>query len=305
MRLILKARPGVPQGTISTWVDGTRVKKVGKKWVVIGRVGVKDKPTSKMSEITKTHFDEAFKLFMEATGKMSWAGIGIVEHLEDEYKIYDFEGLKSHIKKNPGAEASKIYRSTKKYIDSLTIPTGLKHVAQNRLASTLIKLRDAYAQPKVKLMVKQESGKVPYKYKKTEPVFSATAIRFGRSKLGTWTDMKKVPTNAQVRAMIKNKSGKLISGKIDSKKKWDVYQKLDDVVVPFKSNEKGITVKMRQFKSGAKRTRQVATVELIIPYAYARQFLTNQIKGARTRNNLIGQMERSAGYKKTLGKKVA
>ena len=304
MRLFLKGRKAT-EGTISTWIDGTRVKKVGKKWVVIGREGVKKESASKMKEIAKQHFDEALKMFTEATGKMSWAGIGIVEHLEDKYKIYDFEGLKSHIKKNPGGEASKIYRSTKAYIDTLSISTGLKKIAQGRFAQVLIKLRDAYAQPKLKLMVKQESGKVPYKYKEAEPVFSATAIRYARSKLGTWTDMKKVPTSAQVRAMIKNKSGKLVSGKIDPKKKWDVYQKLDDVVVPFKSSEKGVTVRMRQFRSGAERTRQVATVELTIPYAYARQFLTSQIKSVRTRNNLIGQMERSAGYKKTIGKKVA
>ena len=49
------------------------------------------------------------------------------------------------------------------------------------------------------------------------------------------------------------------------------------------------------------RKSTTALVELTVPYAYARQFVKNQIKSTRTSNDVVKQMERSAGYKAALG----
>ena len=298
IKLFVKARatnPGVamPVGTVTTWADGTVHKKISQhKWsaVSVGSAPARTKATVK-----------AENYYNDAVG-MSWAGLGIVEHLEDKFKITDFAGLKRLISGGPKDQASKIFRSTKDHVDSLSIPTGNKAAAIDRLGRSLLALRDIHAGPKKKLTIRvraKRSGKVRWSYKKAPQVsFSASKIKTAQKRLGGWSDMSKMPTMKQLRTMEKNGTAKIVWGKPVGKRKWGVYQEAKDTVIPFKENAKGIKVKMRQFEIKKKRTLRTATVKLTMPYPFARQFLEHNIKSARTRNDLVGQLTRSAGYKK-------
>jgi hypothetical protein len=247
--------------------------------------------------------DRKAENYYEESTSMAWAGLGIVEHLEDKFGVTDYAGLKKLIRTGPKDQASKIFRSTKDYVDSLSIPTGNKAAAVDRFGRSLLVLRDTYAGPKKKLTVRissKQSGKHWYAHRAPQASFSATRVKTAQKKLGGWSDMSKKPTMSQLRAMEKNGTAKIIWGEPKPKKKWEVYQKLTDTIVPFKENAKGIGAKMRQFEVKDKRTLRTATVELTIPYPFARQFIEHNIKSARTRNDLVGQLTRSAGYKKAI-----
>lgn len=291
MRLITKSEV-MQIGATSTWADGSVHKKVSPhKWVIVPRGdGISTK--AKADRKAENYYNEA--------AAMSWAGLGLVEHLEDKYGVADFAGLKKLISAGPKGQASKIFRSTKDYVDSLSIPTGSKSAVIDRVGRALLVLRDTYAGPKRKLTVRvrSESGRIRWESKKApQASFSAGRIRTAKKKLGGWSDMSKMPTIAQLKIMAKNKVAE-ITGIMRGKKKWEVYQRSKHIVVPFRENAKGIVVKMRQFESRKQRTHRTASVKLTIPYPFARQFLENNIKSARTRNDLVGQLTRSAGYKK-------
>lgn len=294
MKVFVKAKVmGV--GATTTWADGSVHKKVSPhKWIT-----VREGDGSARDQMEK----KAERHYGEATG-MSWAGLGIVEHLEDKFGVTDYAGLKRAIKTGARDQASKIFRSTKDYVDSLSISTGNKSAAIDRFGRSLLALRDAYAGPKKRLTVtvrSRKTGRIHYEYEKApQASFSAARIKTAQSKLGGWSDMTKMPTTKQLRTMEKNGTAKITWGEAQAKKKWEVYQGRDDTVIPFKENAKGIKIKMRQFEMKQKHTRRTATMELTIPYPFARQFLEYNIKSARTRNDLVGQLTRSAGYKKAV-----
>ena len=298
IRLFVKggpAHPGVamPVGSTTTWADGSVHKKISQyKWTIV-------RPGNGKS--TRTDLDKKAENYYDESIKQAWAGLGIVEHLEDKFGVTDYAGLKKLIRTGPKDQASKVFRSTKDYVDSLSIPTGNKAAAVDKLGRSLLVLRDTYAGPKKKLTVKVQSkvsGKARYEYQPSQVSFSATRIKAAQKKLGGWSDMSKTPTMTQLRAMEKNGTAKIIWGKPKAKKKWEVYQKVTDTIIPFKERAKGIDVKMRQFEVKDKRTLRTVTVELTIPYPFARQFIEHNIKSERTKSNLVGQLTRSAGYKK-------
>jgi len=299
-RLFVKGRaahPGVAMqvGAVTTWADGSVHKKTApNKWTTV-REGDGKSARVKTDKKAENYYTESTKT--------SWAGLGIVEHLEDKFGVTDYAGLKKLIRTGPKDQASKIFRSAKDYVDSLSIPTGSKAAAVDKLGRSLLILRDTYAGPKKRLRIKvrsKESGKVWYGRRAPQVSFSATKIKTAQVRLGGWSDMSKKPTMTQLRTMVKNKTAKVIWGEPQAKKKWEVYQKLTDTIVPFKENAKGIDVKMRQFEIKDKRTLRTATVELTIPYPFARQFIEHNIKSARTKNELVGQLTRSKGYKKAV-----
>lgn len=291
------ANPGVamPIGTTTTWADGSVHKKISQhKWSV---VSVGSGPARAKATVKAENY------YNDAVG-MSWAGLGIVEHLEDKFGVTSFAGLKKLISTGPKDQASKIFRSTKDHVDSLSIPTGNKAAAVDRIGRSLLALRNVYAGPKKRLTVSvrtKKTGKAYWIYKKApQASFSASRIKTAQKKLGGWSDMSQMPTMKQLRAMEKNGTAKIVWGKTRAKKKWEAYQEAKDTIVPFKENAKGIKVKMRQFEIKEKRTLRTATVKLTMPYPFARQFLEHNIKSVRTRNDLVGQLIRSAGYKKAV-----
>jgi len=295
MRIFWKGKAAAPESTIRTWADGKQHKKVGHTWITLGE-GKSARPG-----ISKK--DAKASAFFDAAMGQTWAGLGILEHLEDTHHVSDFAGLKKLISTGEKGRAGKIFSSTKKYVDSLSIPTKDKQKAIDKLGRSLLILRDLYSGPKQKLMVnvRTKKGKPRYVPKEApQPSFKASKIRSAREKLGGWSDMSKLPTMTQLNKMIRKGTAKITWGKPTAKKKWEVYQGLDDVAIPFKESAKGIEVKLLQTHMVKKRTRRTVTVELTIPYPHARQFLESHIKSARTRNNLIGQLTRSDGYKKAM-----
>lgn len=306
LRLILKARKAFPVGTIRTRKDGRRYRKVAPdKWVFVSAANRERMDKEFYDEKSKEHLNEAYRLFTESTGKMSWAGIGIVEHLEDEYSIYDFDDLKEYIKDSPSDRASALFRSTKNYIDSLSIPVSMKQAAVDRFGRAVLALKNAHAGPKEKLMVKVEkpSGEVKYRYKEDEPItaFPPTTVKRAKMQLGGWTDMSKIPTSSQLDKMLDIGSAEVVKGKPDDRRNWEVRQSANDVEIPFREEAEGIKVHLRQSKKVKKRTKTTAEVEMVIPYPYAERFLKKQIDSKRTRNALIGELRRSKGFKRAAG----
>lgn len=304
MKLFVKARQAAAVGEMHTWKDGRRYKKTAPgKWKFVAAASRSRMDTEFYDKRAKQHLDSAYRLFKESTGKMSWAGIGIVEHLEEKYGVYDFDDLKELIKKSPRDKASEIYRSTKQYVDSLTIATGLKKAAVDRIGRALIALRNAYSGPKEKLMLKVNvNGAAQYRMKEAPAAaFPATAVQSAQKKLAGWTDMSTLPDATQMRGLLKTGAAKRVSGKSSPKRKWEVRQLWKEVKVPYSKTAAGVTFSLRQSQKIKKRTKTTAEIVLTVPYAYARQFMNNHIKSVRTRNYLIKQMENSAGYKSALG----
>ena len=208
MRLFCKGKAVAPEGTIRTWADGKRHKKVGHTWVTIGG-GV-----SARSRISKK--DAKASAFFDAAMGQTWAGLGILEHLEDTYQISDFAGLKKLISKGEKGRAGKIFSSTKKYIDSLSIPTDDKQKALDKLGRALLILRDLYSGPKQKLMIniRTKKGKPRYIPKEApQPSFKASRIKSAHEKMEGWSDMSKLPTMTQLNKMIKKGVAKVTWGK--------------------------------------------------------------------------------------------
>ena len=252
--------------------------------------------------------NEAKTLFTSATEKMGWASVAMVEYLSDNHGISSYDDMKRAILEGGRSKASAIYKDIKDYVDSQsTLPTGAKGEILHRMGSAMVnvvKMLPPEKQAKPKLMIKVTTPEGKTKYKKTEvssPAFPATKVKAARARMGGWTNMTTLPTTTQIKAMVDKKSAKVVKGKLNAKKKFEVYQKLEHIVVPFKEKDKGVVFKLRQTKKNNDRKSTTALVELTVPYAYARQFVKNQIKSTKTGNEIIRQMERSAGYKKTLG----
>ena len=160
------------------------------------------------------------------------------------------------------------------------------------------------------MTVRGESGKehrVRPKEGYYQPSLKATALKQAKVKLGGWTEMAKLPTTAQIRKMITKKTATLEFGKINPRKKWVLKQDKgrNDVTIPFRETEKGITVYLKQTRKVQQRTRRTALLRVEIPYAVAKEFLKNHIVSMMTRNELVRQVEASKGYKRFLEEKAA
>lgn len=290
MKLLLKHK-AYPEGTIRKWADGTTRKKVGKLWV---KVHAADKFINKRNKKANQYMNYALT-----------SSLGdVIEKVFQSKHIKDFKGLTNYVGKKSYNAASNLFREIKGAVDKTDKPKDAKKFALTMIGHSLVMLHNEYwgaEKPKVTLKVKTKNGKEYYKRKPKElPVFSAKTLQQAKRKLGGWSDMKKLPSTNQLKVMLKKKSAKLVSGKPSDKLEWNVGKKLKDVVVPWRPEEKGIIVNLKQFKKVNTRNSVLAHVQVKIPYAYAPAFLTNHITSIRTRNNLMGQLERSKGYKNFL-----
>lgn len=291
MNFMVKAR-AAELGATSTWADGTVRQKIAPgKWV----------PVDTGASAARAMADKRAESYYDQAIANSYGGLALLEYLEDKHNISTFADLKATIAGSPSDTAHKIFKGAKDYVDSMSIPTKLKQTTADRFGRSLLQLRDAYAVEKTKLTVKVQTktGKTRYEPKKApQASFAPTKITAARKKLAGWTDMKSLPSGKQIKDMISNKTAKVTYGKPDTRRQWEVKQGLSEVAVPFKGGAKGVTVSLRQSKKVKQRTSRTAEVSVTIPYPYARQFIEAHIKSKRTRNNLIGQLTRSAGYKK-------
>lgn len=189
----LEKAKALPEGTVRDWRGGKH-KKVGGKWVP-----VTGKPAEERVYDSEEKAQERYIDAVENHGIMSLA---IVEVLEDEFKIYDFDSLKQYLQDNPRDAAHKIYRKVfdvnKKSLAEMGVGdyeeargawdvlgdrersmVGSFGAAMKALGDSLIALRDLYSQPKQRLMVKvpgkqkkvvkqdEEGKKREYKYEHT------------------------------------------------------------------------------------------------------------------------------------------
>jgi len=285
-KLILLKGKVLPEGTVRQW-GKQKYRKIGGRWLPVS--GAKDGIKKLITRAEKS-FDGAITSGLP--------GVAIVDMLEKVYKIKGFGDLKKYVKTHSREESISMYRGLWDYVSKMGLPKPKVRYAFDRLVNTMIILRDLYAGPKTRLMVKiKEAGKTKYKYREAPtPKPTAKQLRVAREKLAGWEDMAKFPTTRQIKSMIKKDRAKLLWGKINPKKKWWVVE--EKTIIPFKENAKGITVRLKQIRRVEKKTRRTAMLEIDIPYAYAREFLKKQIKTARRRNQLTGELERSAGYKR-------
>jgi len=276
----------LPEGTVRQW-GGRKYKKIGNMWVSVS--DGKD-VSSRVLKRAELHFESAI-----ASGL---PGVAIIDMLEKVYKIKGFKDLRKYVQTHTREESVSLYKNLWSYVSKMGLPKSRVRYAFDNLVKTMILLQDFHGIPKKKLMVKiKDNGKTRYKYKTPDaPVASARQLRSAREKLAGWSDMSNLPTPGQIKQMIKNKNARLIFGKINSRKKWIVVE--SRTIIPFREGEKGVTVKLKQIRKLEKRTRRTAELDIKIPYAYARQFLDRQIGTARRRNDLIDQLNNSAGYRR-------
>lgn len=293
---LMKAKAAA-QGEVRVWSDGKKRKKVGKKWVVVGH---EDEAKAKAEIESKTYFDHAMA-----------SDLGdAVEDILQQNGVESFEQLAEKIKTGPRDTAHKLYKEIVDRIRGSSAGSKeAKQAALHLIGTALVKLKDFYASgPKAKAKVKvtSEAGKTYYKYPGSTfgvteelPTLKPSAIAAAKKKMGGWSVTGELETK-HVREMLKRGTAKLLSGKIDSKKKWHMPKKAEDMELKYSGDSLKVTVK--QVKKVKERTRATAKVEISIPYAFAKAFLINHIDGKKTRNNFIYRMENSKGYRQFMDK---
>lgn len=277
------------QGETHVWADGVTRKKVGKKWVVVSATKTMTQKKVDVQRKGRAYFDYA----------MSTNLGGVVEQSLQSMGIKGYDALVSKVKTGSQGTAHKIY---KKIVDTLkvdTAPQGDKQAAIDMIGRSLVTLKQQFATgPKTKLTV-TKTGKTGLTYLVREkeyslPTLKASAIRTAKKKMAGWSITGKLESK-HVKGMIANKSAKLISGKIDSKKKWIMPNKAIDIEMKYKG--KSLLIRVKQVRKMKERTRASAVVEIKIPYTYAKSFLQSQVKSKKTASNFIFRLERSAGYR--------
>ena len=301
LRWFIKAKGKIaPQGVPVQWSDGSWHKKVGKKWVNVKGPAGEEHTGKVQKDVAKA--EQKLKLAFTA----SQAGLDLKDIVKERFKIETFADLENKVKSESRDALSDMFKRT---FDTLmkqsTAPSGQKLYAMQLFGGAINIMSGYFGQPKKRMTidVKSKTGKV-YRKAKAAPVqsFKPTQLKAAKTKTAGWENMSVLPSVEQVRGMINKGSAKLISGKLDSKKKIAFMRnlKLEDVAVPFKKGAKGIKVKMYQLIQKAKRKKATATVEVTIPYPYARTFLEHQVTSTATRNNLLGQLVRSEPYREVL-----
>jgi len=289
IRTLLK-HTAAGQGETHVWADGKTRKKVGKKWVLIGDTSKKTISQKKIDVQRKgrTYFDYA----------MSTNLGGVVEEVLQSMGIEGYSALVTKIKTSSGDTAHKIYKKVVDTLNADPAPQGDKQAAIDMIGRSLVALKRQFTtgvKTKLKIKVKSKKG-VYYKYESSKdlPVLKASAISTAKKKMAGWNITGKLESK-HVRGMLKTKAAKLIEGKIDSKKKWVLPVKAEDMEMKYKG--KTLLIRVKQIRKIKDRTRATAKVEIKIPYAYAKAFLQSQIKGKKTASNFIFRLERSAGYR--------
>lgn len=300
LTILNKAKAAI-QGATSVWADGTTRKKVGKKWIIIN-TGAHVK---KEKQIETSVRQKAYGYYGYA---LATSLGGVVDNVLQKMGIKDFTALVEKIKTGASDTAHKIY---KQIVDAVNVKGGApgdKQAALDMIGRSLIALRNQFSvKPKTALMVKvpsKKKGEEYYQYKKKAklPTLKASAISKAKKKMGGWSVTGKLDSKS-VHGMLKTKAAKLISGKIDSKKKWIMPKKATDLDLKYKGNS--LLIRVKQIRKIKDRTRATAKVEIKIPYEYAKAFLESHIKSVRTKQNFIFRMERSAGYRDFLERAAA
>jgi hypothetical protein len=293
--------PVAAQGETRVWADGQTHKKVGKRWITVRTAGGRVRSTkAKVADVWRAgqqHFDFAMTTNL---------GDEVEAILHDE-GIDSYEDLVAKIKTGTRGTAHKLYKKLVDRIRTVTAPPSDKGAALHMIGSSLVKLNEVYAaQPKVKVTVKTTSktGKEYYRQIKGEelPTLKASSVATAKRKMGGWSVTGPL-TSKHVRAMIKKKSAKLVSGKIDSKKKWHLPKKSEDMQIKYKGNH--LLIRVKQVRKGKERTRASAKVEVKVPYAFAKAYLLKQVESRKVAKNLIFRMENSSGYRKFLSRSGA
>ena len=290
MKILIKHK-AYPEGTVRKWKDGTTRKKVGKLWVVVHTA---DKFIQKRNKKANQYMNYALTTSLG----------DVIDGVLQSHKLNDFKAITKYVGNTSYNAASNLFREIKQAIDKTDKPVDAKKLAVTMVGKALVMLHREYwgnTKPRVRLKVQSKTGKIYYKNKLIEvPVISANRLKTAKDKLGGWGDMKKLPSFKQIKAMLRNKTAAIVRGKPDSHKKWEVGQLLRHTIIPWKPTETGIQVLLRQTTINKKRKSINAEVKINIPYEYAPAFLSHHITGKKTRNNLLGQLNRSKGYRNFL-----
>jgi len=290
---LLKAKAAA-QGETHVWADGTTRKKVGKKWVIVRSEAPKSEARIEADVWRKgnTYFDYAMA-----------SNLGdVVDAVLTDMGIGSYNALVEKIKTGPADTTHKIYKRIVDQIREGVGTSGDKKVVLNMIGRSLVTLRDQFsAGPKTALKLKTVSKKgiEYYRYKKGEalPTLKASAIATAKRKMAKWSVTGELESS-HIRGMLKTKAAKLVSGKINSKRKWIMPKKAEDIDLKYKGDS--LLIRVKQMRKIEQRTRATAKVEIRIPYAFAKAFLISHVKSVRTRNSFIFRMEHSAGYRKFL-----
>lgn len=280
--LLLRSMPAA-QGEVHTWADRRQHKKVGRKWVVLGSGGGR-------REQGRVNF----------AGALSSRLGGVVEGALAGWRVGTYEDLARVVASGPFDTAHKMFRAVKDAVDATAAPASDKRLAVDLVGRTLVDLRSTYSEkPRVRLTMRVVSkrGKVWWRPNPRLPAVRPTAVRWAKSVLGGW-DVARVPTSAQVKSMVASGIARLVAGRINPRREWLVAQHVSETSVPWREEERGIVATLKQVRQARKRSRRTAEVRLTVPFAYAVQFLMAHVRGKRTRSNLVGQIVRSAGYRK-------
>ena len=279
------------QGEIRTWADGITRKKTGKKWVVVSTERTMEQKKIDVQRKGRIYFDYAMATNLG----------GVVEQSLQSMGVHGYDSLVDKIKTGSQDTAHKIYKQIVDTIKADTAPQGDKQAAIDMIGRSLVALKQQFVTgPKTQLTVsvtsKKGKGTTYRKYEKEDklPTIKASALRTAKKKMGGWNVTGKLESK-HIKEMIANKSAKLTYGKIDSKKKWEMPYKLEDIELKYKG--KSLLIKVKQTRKMKERTRAIAKVEIKIPYAYAKAFLQSQVKTKKTANKIIFKMERSSGYR--------
>ena len=289
-------------GEVRNRSTGPHKKVSVGKWVPVRSAKAVSKQKSDATESARKHFDYALTTNLG----------NLVENGLQKHGIGSFEELVDYISKHDVSAAHKIFRTVVDSVRDTPATPKEKKAAIDFIGRSLISLRDTYAtKPKTKLKVKVTSakGKEYYKYpegKHSEelPPIKPSVLASARKKMGGWSVTGDL-TSSHVRKMISAGGAKLVSGKIDSKRKWVLPKRAADMELAYKGKDLTIRVRQEQRKRGAKRARTTAEVRIRIPYAYAKAYLQNQVASTRTRNNFIFRMEHSSGYRDFLERAAA
>jgi len=288
------------QGELRTRADGRTYKKTGKKWIV--QAAFRKPRTTKHVEA-----DAWRKGLLYYEYAMTSNLGGVVDDALQKMGIADYDALVKKIKTGSIDTAHKIY---KQVVDSVTATGELvedRQAVLHLIGQTLVTLHKHYTtrmKATATVRVTSKKGKEYYKYKETPelPTLKASAIAKAKKKMSGWSVTGELESK-HVRAMLKTKTAKLISGKIDSKKKWHMPEKAADLELTYKG--KALLIHVKQIRKTPQKTKATAKAEIKVPYEFAKAFLQAHIKSVRTRDNFIFRMERSAGYRSFLERAVA
>lgn len=298
---ILNKAKAAAQGATSVWADGTTRKKVGKKWIIINTGA----PTERGKSMEAFARRKAYGYYGYA---MATKFGGVVDDVLQKMGAKDFEALIKKIKTGSSDIAHRIYKQIVDAVSAEEGAPGDKQAALDMIGRSLIALRNQFSvKPKTALMVKvpgKKKSEKYYKYKKKIklPALKASAISKAKKKMGGWSVTGKLES-ASVRKMLKTKAAKLISGTIDSRKKWIMPKKAREFDLKYKGDS--LLIRVKQVHKVKDQIRATAKVEIRIPYEYAKAFLENHIKSVRTKQNFIFRLERSAGYRDFLERAAA